>query len=148
MRKLENDVTLPIDVQAAWDLFTSAEGIVSWMARKAKVDLRVGGSIKTHYDPLGVIGDENTIVAEILSLDPPRMISTRNVQSPASTPFRDALARTWSVTYLEEVATGVTKVRIVGLGYGDSPEADAAYRFFEQANPRLLEGLRRRLQGG
>ena len=45
-----------------WRLFTTAEGYQLTGVAHAEVDLKVGGSIRTHYDPKGRLGDAGTIV--------------------------------------------------------------------------------------
>src|SRR5688500_17609411 len=60
-----------------WRLFTTAEGYQLTGVAHAEVDLKVGGSIRTHYDPKGQLGDAGTIVQEILAYDPERMLATR-----------------------------------------------------------------------
>ena len=65
-----------------WQAFTTREGQESWQVSHADIDLRVGGLMRTHYNPEGRIGDEDTINNEVLSYDPERMLSFRIVRPP------------------------------------------------------------------
>src|SRR5262245_23951899 len=68
-------VTVEAPIDKAWDAFTTKEGIESWMVPHAEIDMKVGGEMRTNYNPDGVIGDKGTIVNRILSYQPQRMMS-------------------------------------------------------------------------
>jgi hypothetical protein len=61
------------------------------MVAHSEVELKVGGRMRTHYDPKGMIGDPQTIESEIISYDPGRMLSTRVTKPPEGFPFPDAV---------------------------------------------------------
>ncbi len=124
-----------------WRLFTTAEGYKATGVAHAEVDLRIGGEIRSHYDPKGRIGDAETIVNEILAYEPERMLSIRVRQAPASLPNRAALAGTWTVLYFNPAGENMTQVRIVGLGYDDSPESQAMRKFFADGNRWTLDHI-------
>jgi len=42
--------------EEVWEAYTTGAGWQRWAAPVAEVDLRVGGSIRTHYDPTAEIG--------------------------------------------------------------------------------------------
>jgi uncharacterized protein YndB with AHSA1/START domain len=126
-----------------WRLFTTADGYKATGVAHAEVDLRIGGEIRSHYDPQGRIGDAETIVNEVLAYEPERMLSIRVRQAPASLPNRAALAGTWTVLYFNPAGENMTQVRIVGLGYNDSPESQALRTFFADGNRRTLDHIAR-----
>ena len=53
----------PEEVLKSW---TTKLGLESWLAPHAEVKLKIGGSIRTNYDPNGQIGDPGTIVNTII----------------------------------------------------------------------------------
>lgn len=127
-------------VSEVWRLFTTSEGFKSTGVAKAEVDLRIGGEIRTHYDPNGTLGDANSIVNEILAYEPERMLAIRIKQAPATFPFKNAMRSTWSVIHLLP-AGEMTQVRIVGLGYNDDAESKAMREFFEKGNRVTLDRM-------
>jgi uncharacterized protein YndB with AHSA1/START domain len=131
-------------VAEVWRLFTTAEGFKATGVDKAEVDLRVGGLIRSHYDPKGALGDPETIVNEILAYEPQRMLAIRIKQPPASFAYRDAVEGTWTVLYFTPSGQDMTHVRIVGLGYRDDPPSQAMRRFFEEGNRWTLDHLAKR----
>jgi uncharacterized protein YndB with AHSA1/START domain len=122
-----------------WRLFTTSEGFLATGAAHAEVRLAVGGEIRSHYDPKGKLGDAETIVNEILAYEPERMLAIRIKQAPASFPHRDAVAGTWTVLYFAPAGENMTHVRIVGLGYDDSPGSQASAKFFAEGNRWTLD---------
>lgn len=131
-------------VAEVWGLFTTAEGYKSTGVAAAAVDLRIGGEIRTHYDPKGTLGDPETVVNEILAYEPERMLAIRIKQAPASFPHREAKQGTWTVLYFNPAGAGMTQVRIVGLGYTDSPQSQAMRKFFAEGNRWTLDHIAKR----
>ncbi|HKE93041.1 MAG TPA: SRPBCC domain-containing protein [Povalibacter sp.] len=131
-------------VAEVWRVFTTAEGFKTTGAARAEVDLRVGGSIRSHYDPKGTLGDPETIVNEILAYEPERMLALRIRQAPAGFAHRDAIEGTWTVIYFTPSGQDMTFVRIVGLGYRDTPQSQALRQFFAEGNREVLDRVARR----
>lgn len=123
-----------------WRLFTTSEGFKSTGVAHADIDMRIGGEIRTHYDPNGTLGDANSIVNEILAYEPERMLAMRIKQAPANFPFKNAMRSAWTVVYLAS-AGEMTQVRIVGLGYNDDPESKSMREFFEKGNRVTLDRM-------
>jgi uncharacterized protein YndB with AHSA1/START domain len=130
-------------VEEVWRIFTTAEGYKRTGVAHAEIDLRIGGTIRSHYDPEGQLGDAGTIVQEILAYEPQRMLATRIRQAPADFPYRDAIDGTWTVIYLIPAGDDMTQVRIIGLGYTDEPQSQAMRKFFEEGNRTTLERIAR-----
>lgn len=147
-RTLEQQAVIDAPVSDVWRLFTTSEGARSWMAPKAEVDLRVGGSYRTSYNAKSTLDDEHTIVNRILSYEPERMISIRNERAPAGLRHAELFRQAWTVIYFEPVGERKTRVRMVGLGYGEGPEWDELYNHFDTGNTYLLGLLQRTLNPG
>jgi uncharacterized protein YndB with AHSA1/START domain len=124
-----------------WRIFTTAEGYKQTGVAHAEVDLKIGGAIRTHYDPKGRLGDARTIVNEILAYEPERMLAFRIKQAPADFPYPDAVAGTWTVIYLTPAGDNMTQVRIIGLGYTDQPQSVAMRKFFAEGNRWTLDRI-------
>ena len=72
------------------------------------------------------------------------MLAIRIKQAPASFPYSDAVAGTWTVIYMNPAGENMTQVRIVGLGYDDSPASQAMRRFFAEGNRWTLDHVAKR----
>jgi uncharacterized protein YndB with AHSA1/START domain len=128
-------------VAEVWRIFTTSQGYRATGAAQADVRLAIGGEIRSHYDAKGTLGDAETIVNEILAYEPERMLAIRIKQAPASFPHRDAVAGTWTVIYFAPAGENMTQVRIVGLGYTDSPASQAMRKFFAEGNRWTLDHI-------
>jgi len=124
-----------------WRVFTTGEGFKNLGVSKAEVDLRVGGLMRSHYDPKGELGDPGTIQSEILAYEPERMISFRIQRPPAGFPFPEAWKSTWSVATFTDLGDGRTHVRLAGMGYAPDEESQKMRAFFANGNAWVLKKL-------
>ncbi len=147
-RTLVHEAVVTAPVADVWKAFTTSAGFESWAVAHAEIDLRVGGEMRSNYDPNGTIGDENTIVNEILAFEPERMLSIRNTRTPEGFPDADLFGQTWSVIYFEPEngARDRTHVRIVGLGWGEGADWDVLYNFFNAGNAQTLAELQKKFE--
>ena len=140
-RTLEHQAVISAPVADVWKAFTTNEGAESWMVSHAHIDLRIGGDMRTSYNPASNLQDEHTIVNRILSYEPNRMLSLQNVQAPAGFANANVFQQTWSVIYFEPLGDMLTRVRVVGMGYGEGPEWDEIYKKFDAGNAFTLRKL-------
>jgi uncharacterized protein YndB with AHSA1/START domain len=124
-----------------WQLFTTADGLRRAGVAHAEVDLKIGGMIRTHSDPKGQLGDDETTVYRVLAFDPQRMLTLRIEHAPVSLPGREAASDVWTVVYFSAAGEGMTQVRIVELGHTDEPASRALRQHLEATNRTLLAQL-------
>ncbi len=138
----EGIVTAP--VKDVWAAFTTKIGQESWMVAHSEVELKIGGRMRTHYDPKGKIGDPMTIENMIICYDPECMLSIKVTMPPKGFPFPNAVKSMWTVIYFEAASPQTTRVRIVGLGFGDDEESKKMRAFFDRGNAFTLKKLQER----
>jgi uncharacterized protein YndB with AHSA1/START domain len=127
---------------AVWKAFTTEE-VAKWMVAHANIDLKIGGLMRTHYDPKGKLGDMGTIENTILCFDPERMFAIRNTKAPMKFPFPKAIQAMWTVVYFEDADGGKTRVTVVGNGFGDDEEAQKMRAFFQRGNDYTVQQLQK-----
>src|SRR5205814_9160179 len=88
-------------VQEVWNALTTSAGAESWMVAHAEIDLKVGGTMRTHYSKEGKLGDPGTIENMIICYDPQRMLSIKTTKTPERFPFKNAIQQMWTVIYLD-----------------------------------------------
>jgi len=142
--RLVHEGVVAAPVGDVWAAFTTGKGQESWMVAHSEVELKVGGRMRTHYDPKGVTGDPKTIENEIICYDPGRMLSIKVSKPPEGFPFPNAVRSMWTVIYFEVVSPRTTRVRIVGLGFGDDEESKRMRAFFDRGNAFTLKKLQER----
>jgi uncharacterized protein YndB with AHSA1/START domain len=138
----EGTVNAPAD--QVWAAFTTKEGIESWMAAHASVDLRLGGLMKTQYDAKGTVDDPGAIHNTIISFEPMRMLSLKVAKAPDTFPFANAIRNMWTVVYFEPLPDKTTRVRVVSLGFGNDEESKRMREFFNRGNAFTLQRLQKR----
>lgn len=140
---LETTAVVDAPVQKVYAAFATAEGLKSWMAGLASVDLRVGGKVMTRYAKDGKLGDAGTIVHTIAAYDPDHMLAWKPLRPPAKFPFKTAWLKTLSVIYFTPLPDGRTQVTNRMLGYDDTPESQKMRAFFVEGNRQTMEALQR-----
>jgi uncharacterized protein YndB with AHSA1/START domain len=135
-------VNAPVD--QVWAALTTKEGVESWMVAHAEIDLKVGGAMKTHYDPQGVLGDAKAIENTILSYEPMHMLSIKVAKAPDTFPFPNAVKNMWTVIYLLSEGDQATRVREVSMGFGSDDESRKLRAFFDRGNAYTLQRLQQR----
>ena len=114
------------------------------MVAKTSIDLSVGATWRTSYSKDSTLDDDAAIHQSILAYDPGRMFSFRTIKVPKGFAFPNAIAKTWTVIYLELVGERQTKVTVRMLGFTDDEESQKMRGFFERGNQQTLDGLIKR----
>lgn len=130
-------------VDDVWRAWATSDGLRSWLAPHAEIDLRVGGLMRTNYSAQGALGDPQTIENTVLSFEPRRMISIKVAKAPAGFPFPNAIRQMWTIIYFEAAGPGRTNVREVSLGFEADEESQKMRAFFDQGNAATLKQLQR-----
>ena len=145
---LVETVNIRAPASRVWDAYTTSSGYASWAAPLAEVDLRVGGSIRSHYDPNGRIGDPQTITLRIVNYVPQRMLTLQaDISSNWPEILTEQAAQLYNVILFEPVSEDRTRLVSYGLGYRDSEEMRELMNFFITANAQLYERLVAMLEG-
>ena len=137
------EAVLAAPVDAVWAAWTTSDGLRSWLAPHAEIELRIGGLMRANYNAQGVLGDPQTIENAILSFEPKRMLSIKVAKTPRDFPFPNAIAAMWTVMYFEPIERDRTRIRVVGLGFQATDESQKMRAFFERGNAATVEQLQR-----
>jgi uncharacterized protein YndB with AHSA1/START domain len=129
-------------ISEVWKVFSTPEGFKKIGAALCEMDFRIGGLIRSHYNPKGTLGDEGTIQNEILAFEPEHMVSFRIQKPPKGFPFaEETWKQTWSVVTLTDLGEGQTHVRITGMGYPATEDGAKMRKFFEDGNGWTMKYL-------
>ena len=142
--RLVHEGTVNAPLEQVWAAFTTKEGLESWMAAHAEIELRLGGTMKTQYDPKGSVNDDRAIENTIISYEPMRMLSLKVAKAPQRFPFPNAIKSMWTVVYFEATNDNATRVRVVGLGFSNDEESKKMRAFFDRGNASTLQRLQKR----
>jgi len=139
---VEGDVAAP--AEEVWTAFVTKEGMESWNVAYAEVDLQIGGTLRTHYDPKGKLGDAKTIEQTILAYDPGRMLAIRVSKAPEGFLHPEVFAKVWTVVYIDPAGASKPRVRVATQGFGTDEASQAVRKHFVWGNDVTLKKLQKR----
>lgn len=142
--RLTHEGTVEASVEDVWTVFTTKSGLESWMTSHAEIELKIGGVMKTQYDPSGNVNDATAIHNTVLSYDPLNMLSFQVSKAPEKFPFPTAIKDMWTVVYFEPKGETKTLVRIVCSGFNETTESIKMREFFDRGNGFTLQELQKR----
>jgi len=139
---LVTSAVIDAPVKEAWRAWTDASVIKQWMVSEAEFDLKIGGVMRTAYakgtDLNGPDAIENTVIA----YDPERMLTIKVSRPPAKFPFKEAIAKCWTVIYLRPIDERSTEVVVRMLGYDHTEESQKMKGHFRAGNQYTLDKLK------
>jgi uncharacterized protein YndB with AHSA1/START domain len=139
---LIQEFTVDAPINQVWDAYTTKEGWENWSVPLAEVEFKIGGTIKTNYNPNGQIGDSTTIVTNIINYVPFQLLTLQAEITDNFPEFMKKEAKNfYNVIYFDEVQTGQTKVKSFGIGYRNTPKYMNLMNFFIPANEKTLMRL-------
>lgn len=145
-RAIELDVTVAAEPARVWEAWTTTEGVKTFFAPDARVELRVGGPFEIYFNPLAAPGLKGADDMRILAFQEGRMLSF-DWNAPPHLPAVRA-QRTHVVVRLEAAGEGRTRVTLRHDGWGDGGEWDQAYAYFQKAWLQVLGNLQKRFETG
>ncbi len=145
--QLRYESVVDAPVAKVWELFTTKEGIESWMVPMARVDFRAGGTLRTNYSANAGDDHPGWITHHLLTVEPGRMYASR-VSAPPNAPVAKVLENTWGVVMFHPAGEGRTRISMHSCDWGVGPDWDAAEKFFAEGNNWTIEQLRKRLLAG
>ena len=134
-RVLRIEGTVPAPAAEVWKAFTTAEGLKTWIAPVVSIDLRIGGSIATHYDKNATIGSPGTITLPIINYLEGEMITLKVILNGSfAAKARAEDKNLQEVIQIIPVSATTTKIISSMMGWGTGKEWDDAYKFFSRGN--------------
>ena len=145
-RSVDKEITVNAPLEAAWNAWTTREGITSFFAPDAVVDARVGGAFHIHINPLALAGQKGADDMRFLAVQPQKMISFDWNAPPHLAEAR--AQRTFVVVRFAAVDDKHTRVTLHHTGWGDGGEWDKAYTYFDRAWGNVLGNMKKRFDTG
>ena len=138
-RALRIEITVPAARAEVWKAFSTSEGLSTWLAPGAVVDLKPGGEWMVHF-PGGSSAGGN-----IVSFVPQKEIV---ISALAPEQFPTVRAQRTTAKFELEDRGANTLVRLTQTGWKDGAEWDRAYEYLTAGNAQLLATLHKRFVSG
>jgi uncharacterized protein YndB with AHSA1/START domain len=142
---LRKEAITSAPIADVWIVWTTNEGITSFLAPKANIKLEDQGPYEICFDPEAPLGFRGTEGCKILGLEQMRMLS---VEWKAPPQFPNVRRQKTRVDIYFEKVEALTKVRIEHSGWDWGEEWDEAYAFFDRAWDLDLARLQQRFSSG
>lgn len=145
-RAIEREVVVPARVEAVWQAWTTTDGIKTFFAPDANVQLRQDGPFEIHFNPFAPAGLKGADGMRILAFQPDRMLVFTWNAPPHLPEARQQC--TVVILRLEPAGDYQTRVQLHHVGWGDGGEWDKTYDYFTRAWPAVLANLHKRFASG
>ena len=133
--------------EAAWQTWTTPEGVTSFFAPKANIEPKVGGRYELLFDLKAPRGFQGTDGCILLGFDPPNALAFQFLPPPEFPNARRIQTRV--DVFLEQVlGGGLTKFNITHSGFLEGEEWDECFEFFNWNWDVVLGRLQHRFNAG
>ena len=139
---LRLETILPVDKKAAWQLFTTDEGLKKWIAPLAHIELKIGGYILTNYDKTKSLVDSSSIKLPIINFIEQELFT---LKVELNNNFTNNVQREDSnlQEIIQFISVGPKKTKIISsmVGWGQGDDWTKTYNFFVKGNIYTYEEL-------
>lgn len=145
-RAIDEKITVKANVDDVWKAWTTTEGVKTFFAPDANVQLRVDGPFEIYMNPFAESGMKGADGMRIIAFQDKKMlIFTWN--APPSLP---EARKQRTVVIVRFISRGdvLTDVTLHHIGWGEGGEWDKAYDYFVRAWPSVLKNLKKRFDDG
>ncbi len=145
-RVIRKEVLVPASAADVWRAWTTTEGVTTFFAPKANIDLSLGGPYEVYFlldNPPGTRGSED---CKVVLFDPDKHTFSVSWNAPPHLPLARKEKTRVEVRLTEE--GGKTRVVLHQSGWKEGPEAQACYEYFQKAWDVVLARLVQRFETG
>ncbi|MFO0713471.1 MAG: SRPBCC domain-containing protein [Sandaracinus sp.] len=142
-REIVHELVVPLPRTRVWTLWSSGEGLATWLVNRASVELRPGGPYEIYFVDEAPEGTQGSEGCRVLSFVRERMLSFTWNAPPHLGKTR--WENTWVVLELSD-AEGGTRVRVTHTGWPASglasePQWEQTFAYFDRAWAGVLQAL-------
>ena len=139
---LKLEVVLPIDINEAWQLFTTDEGLKKWIAPVAHIELKNGGYIVSNYDKNKSLSDSSSIILPIINYIERELFTLKvELNNNFSKQAQEEDQNLQEIIQFIPVGPKKTKLISSMIGWGQGEHWTKAYNFFVRGNIYTYEEL-------
>ncbi len=143
-RVLRKETTVDATRAEVWATWTTVDGVKSFFAPDADIELKLGGKYEIYFMPDAPAGDRGADGCTVLSYLAPEMLAFTWNAPPSIPELRAAQARTQVVLRFDELEPGKTRVRLTQHGFSEGEDWDLYYTYFDNAWGKVLTWLKDR----
>jgi len=145
-RKIVKEITITAPLPEVWAAWTTTEGVTSFFAPQAEIELKPGGRYELFFDTEAPEGSRGAEGCTVLSYRPMEMLSFTWNAPPTIPNLRKLGPCAWVVVQFDELKDSQVRIRITHLGIGEGTDWDAYLDYFENAWPKVLDWCKERFE--
>lgn len=130
-KALSKETIVNASIDDVWKMWTTTDGVQSFFAPNAKVELYVGGPFEIYFDMSQPYGKRGSEPCQILSYLPKKMLSFEWNAPPSFGELRDI--HTIVVVQFDTLDNGQVKVTLTHHGWGEGENWQSIYDYFDSA---------------
>jgi hypothetical protein len=129
-RLLRKQTATSVNLDSAWNSWSTTEGVNRFFAPKANIDARVGGPYELLFDLKAPRGFQGTEGCRVLGLEAQKSVAFEFLAPPQFPNVRRVKTRV-DVVFEQVLSGGLVKVSLVHSGFLDGEEWDECFDFFD-----------------
>ena len=131
MRTVEGEIVVNAGIDDVWKAWTTKEGVKSFFAPDCNIELKIGGAYEMLFDLEAEQGSRGGEGMKFLAIQSNKLLSFTWNAPPHIPDVRKQLTH---VTVLfEKISQKQTKISLAHDGWGEGPDWDEAFKYFEIA---------------
>lgn len=138
-RVLRKQAIVPAPPEKVFAAWTTADGANAFFGRDAKIELSPGGAYEIYFDPSQPAGARGSEGCRVLCFIPNQMLAFEWNAPPRFGDLRNQ--RTCVILTFKDLGDGRTQIDFTQAGWGDSPQWDELYNYFDRAWSVVLDRL-------
>lgn len=138
---------MTVPIPRVWDTWTTVEGVVSFFAPKANIELRADGAYELCFDLEAPIGFQGTEGCKVLHVEAQNGFGFEFI-APLQFPNVRRLKTRVNLDFKEVQKGALNKVGLVQSGFLRGEEWDAAFEFFNWSWDLVLARFQHRISSG
>ncbi len=144
---LRKEAVLTVPLLEVWKAWTTSEGVVTFFAPKANVQLEIGGPYELLFDLKAPHGFQGTEGCKVLGFDLVRSLAFDFIAPPQFPNVRRLRTRL-DLRFEEVQKGGIVKVSLAHSGFLEGEEWDESFDFFTWSWDLVLGRLQHRFSAG
>lgn len=131
-----SEVVVEAPVSEVWQDWTTEDGLTSFFAKEAEVDLKPGGAFRLYFAPSAPEGSRGNDTGEVLGWQTEKMLNV----SWAMPPYMPEIRPHLTVLQFEfvELSKERTQIRLFHTGFGRGEEWEKGHQYFQKTWPEVL----------
>ncbi|MGB3077702.1 MAG: hypothetical protein WBB31_01385 [Saprospiraceae bacterium] len=132
---LQLSIIIPMDKKEAWKLFSTEEGLKTWIAPVVSITMKTGGHIRTNYDKTKRADDSSSIQLGIINYLEYELLTLKvNLNNGFAANVKENDQNLQEIIQFTDAGNGNTKLVSSMVGWGQGEDWNKAYSFFERGN--------------